>query len=98
MRAKLKERDQALKIIEQIGARLERYIDELARLSGKFNKARLSVAFLSPAELHVYKVVKANPQMPRKQIADVLCIAKRTVGFHMENIFLKLGIKGRNEL
>ena len=48
---------------------------------------------LSPAELEVLKTI--SPGLRSQEAADKLCVGKRTVDFHLRNIYRKLKVTNR---
>jgi DNA-binding CsgD family transcriptional regulator len=72
-------------LIEVVESNLNDIISPFAR--------KLSTRFLSltPSEIRVAGLVKDG--LTSKEIAEILCIAPRTVEFHRENIRHRLGIK-----
>jgi len=50
---------------------------------------------LTPRELDVIRLVAEG--LSNKEIGQLLAISPRTVNFHLDNLFAKLGVRSRTE-
>ncbi|MFC4056741.1 AAA family ATPase [Planomonospora corallina] len=53
-------------------------------------------SLLTPAELRVVELVRQG--MSSQEVAERLCLSKRTIDTHLGRIYRKLGIRGRHQL
>jgi len=63
------------------------------RISIQFGLAKL--VELTPRELEVIRLVAEG--LSNKEIGQALAISPRTVNFHLDNLFVKLGVRSRTE-
>ena len=78
--------------IEQLGGTWQTEIAS-NRILIRFQLAR--PVELTPRELEVLRLVAEG--LSNKQIAEALAISPRTVNFHLDNLFAKLGVRSRTE-
>jgi DNA-binding CsgD family transcriptional regulator len=82
-------------IFDRLGARA--WSDRASRLRGEASRVRASLdARLTPAELRVAMAVGHG--LSNRAAADRLFISVKTVDYHLQGIYRKLGLRGRSQL
>lgn len=61
----------------------------------KLSTVGMNAEYLTPREVQVLQLLITGKS--NKVIASELCISKKTVEFHLANIYLKLGVQSRTE-
>jgi len=94
----LAERKDALASLQSLGTRIDNLSREYVDVLQVLEKARISLAYLTVMEKSVYEMVKTSRGLPNKVIADKLGISRSCLNFHLNHIFTKMGVRGKNEL
>jgi DNA-binding CsgD family transcriptional regulator len=82
-------------IFDRLGARA--WSDRASRLRGEASRVRASLAArLTPAELRVAMAVGNG--LSNRAAADRLFISVKTVDYHLQGIYRKLGLRSRSQL
>ena len=53
---------------------------------------------LTPRELQIMELIRTEPGIPNKQIADQMNVAERTVKFHLSGILRKYAVSDKRQL
>ncbi|MBN1966697.1 MAG: response regulator transcription factor [Anaerolineae bacterium] len=81
--------------IEQLGGSVQTGLGEWGGLLLTIRFALAPPVEFTPRELEVLQLLAEG--MSNKEIAAVLVISPRTVNFHLDNIYSKLGVSSRTE-
>lgn len=87
------ERDKLSEKLRQLHDREQQLIVECERYlyPGDIHK-------LTDTERTLLYIIKDNPLMPRKQLADKLNVAERTIKFHLGNMFMKFNVADKQAM